>query len=147
MLLSIVVPLTSLAQSIVVSAGYEAVGEGTMSATIGQVSFMTMENDNGSFSQGVQQVFEIATESGIEITEIKLSAYPNPTSDVLKLLIDGDFGNVTYLLYNKISNKMAEGVANATETLIQMSTYKSGVYFLVVVADGKAVKRFKIIKK
>ncbi|MBR4115482.1 MAG: hypothetical protein IKK40_05675, partial [Bacteroidales bacterium] len=103
MLLSIVVPLTSLAQSIVVSAGYEAVGEGTMSATIGQVSFMTMENDNGSFSQGVQQVFEIATESGIEITEIKLSAYPNPTSDVLKLLIDGDFGNVTYLLYNKIS--------------------------------------------
>ena len=60
----------SFAQSAVSSAGYEATGDGTVSATIGQVAYLTATGDGGSIAQGVQQTFEITTETGIEITEI-----------------------------------------------------------------------------
>ena len=135
----------SFAQSTVSTAGYEATGGGTVSATIGQVGFMAVESENGSISQGVQQAFEITTETGIEITEIQLSAYPNPTSDVLNLKIDGDFGTVTYALYNNSSALVTKGTTNGSETQIQMGAYKPGVYFLEVKMDGKA-KKFKVVR-
>lgn len=136
----------SFAQSAVSTAGYEATGGGTVSATIGQVGFMAVEGENGSISQGVQQAYVISTETGIEFAEIQLSAYPNPTSNVLNLKIDGDFGTVTYALYNNSSALVAKGAASGSETQIQMGSYTPGVYFLEVKTDGKAAKRFKIIK-
>ena len=136
----------SFAQSTVSTAGYEATGGGTVSATIGQVAYLTATGDGGSIAQGVQQAFEITTETGIEITEIQLSAYPNPTSDVLNLKIDGDFGTVTYALYNNSSALVAKGTVSGSETQIQMGAFKPGVYFLDVKAEGKTVKRFKVVK-
>ena len=135
----------SFAQSAVSSAGYEATGDGTVSATIGQTAFMAVANENGSISQGVQQAYEITTETGIDVTEIQLTAFPNPTSDVLNLKIDGDFGTVTYALYNNSSALVTKGTANGSETQIQMGAYKPGVYFLEVKMDGKA-KKFKVVR-
>ena len=135
----------SFAQSAVSSAGYEATGDGTVSATIGQTAFMAVANENGSISQGVQQAYEITTETGIDVTEIQLTAFPNPTSDVLNLKIDGDFGTVTYALYNNSSALVTKGTANGSETQIQMGAYKPGVYFLEVKMEGKA-KKFKVVR-
>ena len=136
----------SLAQSAVATAGGEATGDGSVSFTVGQTVFTTVANENGSISQGVQQAYVITEETGIEITQIQLRAFPNPTSDVLNLKIDGDFGTVTYALYNNSSALVTKGTANGSETQIQMGAYKPGVYFLDVKAEGKTVKRFKIIK-
>ena len=138
--------LSSLAQSTISAAGYEANGEGSMSATIGQVFFLEI-NDNGRISHGVQQTFIIKEETGIENTEIQLSAYPNPTNSVLNLQINGgDFKNVTYTLFNNESKMLGKGVVNDFETQILMDGFKTGVYFLDVKLDGKSLKRFKIIK-
>ena len=136
----------SLAQSAVATAGGEATGDGSVSFTVGQTVFTTVANENGSISQGVQQAYVITEETGIEITQIQLRAFPNPTSDVLNLKIDGDFGTVTYALYNNSSALVTKGTANGSETQIQMGAFKPGLYFLDVKADGKTVKRFKIIK-
>ena len=86
-------------------------------------------------------------ETGIENTEIQLSAYPNPTNSVLNLQINGgDFKNVTYTLFNNESKMLGKGVVNDFETQILMDGFKTGVYFLDVKLDGKSLKRFKIIK-
>ena len=138
--------VASFGQSAISTAGFEASGDGTLSATIGQTAFMAVANENGSISQGVQQAYEITTETGIDVTEIQLSAYPNPTSDVLNLQINGEFGTVAYALYTNTSKRVAKGVVNGSETQIQMGAFKPGLYFLDVKADGKTVKRFKIIK-
>ena len=138
--------LSSFAQSTISSAGYEANGEGSMSATIGQVFFLEI-NDNGRISHGVQQTFIIMEETGIENTEIQLSAYPNPTNSVLNLQINGrDFQNVTYTLFNNESKMLGKGVVNDFETQILMDGFKTGVYFLDIKLDGISLKRFKIIK-
>ena len=138
--------LSSLAQSTISAAGYEANGEGSMSATIGQVFFLEI-NDNGRISHGVQQAYIILAETGIEIIDIQLLVYPNPTNNVLHLHIDGEkISNVTYTLFNNESKPITKGVANDSETQISMGKYNTGVYFLDVKSSGKSVKRFKIIK-
>ena len=141
-----VAAISGYAQSAVATAGGEATGDGSVSFTVGQTVFTTVANENGSISQGVQQAYEITTETGIDVTEIQLSAFPNPTSDVLNLTIDGDFGKVTYALFNNSSALLAKGTANGPKSQIQMDAYKPGLYFLDVKAEGQTVKRFKIIK-
>lgn len=137
----------SLAQSSVVSAGGEATGDGSVSFSVGQTAYMTAANENGSLSQGVQQAYVITEETGIEITQIQLRAFPNPTSDVLNLQINGgDFKNVSYALYSNTSKLIDKGTVNGSDTQISMGAYKAGVYFLEVKADGKAVKKFKVVK-
>ncbi len=137
----------SYAQSSVVSAGGEATGDGSVSFSVGQTAYTTATNENGSLSQGVQQAYVITEETGIEITQIQLRAFPNPTNDVLNLTIDGgDFKKMTYALYNNTSKLMTKGSINGSETQISMGAYKAGVYFLDVKAEGKSVKKFKIVK-
>ena len=138
--------VASFAQSSVVSAGGEATGDGSVSFSVGQTAYMTATNENGSLSQGVQQAYVITKETGIEITQIQLRAFPNPTSDVLNLQINGEFRTVAYALYTNTSKLVAKGVVNGSETQIQMGTFKPGVYFLEVKAEGKTVKRFKVVK-
>ena len=138
---------SSFAQSSVVCAGGEATGDGSVSFSVGQTAYMTAANENGSLSQGVQQAYVITEETGIEITQIQLRAFPNPTNDVLNLQINGgDFKNVSYALYNNTSKLVAKRTVNGSDTQISMGAYKAGVYFLEVKADGKAVKRFKVVK-
>ena len=137
----------SYAQSSVVSAGGEATGDGSVSFSVGQTAYTTATNENGSLSQGVQQAYVITEETGIEITQIQLRAFPNPTNDVLNLTIDGGgFKKMTYALYNNTSKLMTKGSINGSETQISMGAYKAGVYFLDVKAEGKSVKKFKIVK-
>ena len=139
--------IASFAQSSVVSAGGEATGDGSVSFSVGQTAYTTATNENGSLSQGVQQAYVITEETGIEITQIQLRAFPNPTNDVLNLTIDGgDFKKMTYALYNNTSKLMTKGSVNGSETQISMGAYKAGVYFLDVKAEGKSVKKFKIVK-
>ena len=138
--------VASFAQSAVATAGGDATGDGSVSFTVGQTVFTTVANENGSISQGVQQAYEITTETGIDVTEIQLTAFPNPTSNVLNLQINGEFRTVAYALYTNTSKRVAKGVVNGSETQIQMGAFKPGVYFLDVKAEGKTVKRFKVVK-
>ncbi len=80
--------LSSFAQSTISAAGYEANGDGSMSATIGQVFFLET-NDNGRISHGVQQAYLISAETGIDITDIQLLVHANPTNNLLHLHNDG----------------------------------------------------------
>lgn len=147
MTLAAMMSVASLAQSSVVSAGGEATGDGSVSFSVGQTAYMTAANENGSLSQGVQQAYVITEETGIEITQIQLRAFPNPTNDVLNLQINGgDFKKMTYALFNNTSKLMTKGSVNGSETQISMGAYKAGVYFLDVKAEGKSVKKFKIVK-
>ena len=92
------------AQIAVTAIGGEASGSGgTVSYSVGQVVYTTNTGTNGSVAQGVQQPYDIFILTGIELTDIdlKLSAYPNPTTNFLHLHIE-EYSNEnwTYLLYD-----------------------------------------------
>ena len=73
-------------------AGGDAVGSGgSVSYTIGQVFYNTQIGTNGSIVQGVQQPYEISVVSGVKEAEginLEITAYPNPTSDFLRLKVE-----------------------------------------------------------
>ncbi|MBP7102278.1 MAG: hypothetical protein KBA86_03430 [Bacteroidales bacterium] len=80
--------LTGLqAQENINATGGNASGSGgTVSYSVGQVMYNTHIGTNGSVAEGVQQPYEISVVIGIEEAKdinLLLSAFPNPTDDIL----------------------------------------------------------------
>ncbi len=144
--------LTGLqAQETTATSGGDASGSGgSVSCSIGQVFYITNTGSNGSVAQGVQQPFEISEASGIEeaagIT-LQCSAYPNPSTDYLNLVVENyKLENLTYQLYD-ISGKLLETKKiESSETTIAMCNFNPGIYFLKVTDNSKEIKTLKIIK-
>jgi len=73
----------------------------------------------------------------------KLSVYPNPAKDFIKLNVDNTYTMAEYKLYNNLGQIALEGKYNNE---INISNLKSGFYYLNV-SDGKITKSIKVIKE
>lgn len=154
-LLSIFFVLTGIvvfAQSDIVPAGGTATGEGgTVTFTIGQIAVQSQGEGSITFSEGVQQPYEIQTIGIDNYPDITLNAvvYPNPTA-----------GNVQ-LTMNNVQNVQLEGEVRAFDTNgkllfvkkiegettdIPMSDLAAGTYFVNVVSGKQVLKTFKVVK-
>jgi hypothetical protein len=149
--------LTGLqAQESVNTTGGEASGSGgSVSYTIGQVTYQTHTGTNGSVAEGVQQPYEISVITGIEEAKnINLSviAYPNPTTDLLTLevkdfnLSPEGFRDLHFQLYDMNGRLLQNQKISGSQTSIVMSNLVSATYFVKVIQDRREVKTFKIIK-
>ena len=144
--------LTGLqAQESVNATGGNALGSGgSVSYSVGQLTYQTHVGTNGSVAEGVQQQFEISI-----ITEIKeakginlsVSAYPNPTTDYLTLRIDEfEISNLSFQLYDMNGKLLQNEKITGNQTSIVMSNLLPATYFVKVIQGNKEVKTFKIIK-
>jgi hypothetical protein len=138
-------------ESIVVAGGSATGGGGTSSYSVGQVVYTSLPGTNAYIVQGVQQPYEITTLGNDEFTEINLvmTAYPNPTTDLLNLVItDNKWDNLSYNLFDingKIVSKNFKIITS--ETVVSMQQLNQGIYFLTIYNSNKTLKTFKIIKK
>lgn len=149
--------MTSLqAQEALPSSGGNASGSGgSASYTVGQAFYTTIEGENGSEAQGVQQPFEISVVTGVEENYgISLSAlaYPNPTDEYLTLEINNfDHSNMSFQLFDMQGKVLQSKRINGSHTTIAMSDLAHATYIVKVYAmsgnsSNKEVKTFKIIK-
>jgi hypothetical protein len=142
--------LTAKSQQVTTASGGNASGSGgTVAYSVGQIVYTSNTGTTGSVSQGVQQPYEISIVLGIDNHSISLevSAYPNPTTDYLKLNVGkAEFSTLNFQLHD-ISGKLIESrkITNTTET-IRMENLLSAIYFLKVTNNNNEVKTFKIIK-
>ncbi len=142
--------LTAQAQQAITATGGDASGSGgTVAYSVGQVVYTTNTGTTGSVAQGVQQPYEISIVLGIDNYSInlELSAYPNPTTDYLKLNVGkAELSTLNFQLHD-ISGKLIESkkITSTTET-IRMENLPSAPYFLKVTNNNQEVKTFKIIK-
>jgi hypothetical protein len=142
--------LTAQSQQATTATGGDAYGSGgAVAYSLGQIVYTMNTGTTGSIVQGVQQAYEISIMLGIDNHSInlELSAYPNPTTDYLKLnLGKAELSTLNYQL-NDISGKLIESkkITSAIET-IWMENLPSATYFLKVSNNNKEVKTFKIIK-
>lgn len=143
--------LTSLqAQESINATGGKASGNGGSSTySVGQVTYNTYSGTNGTVSEGVQHPFEISVITGVEITEIdlKMSVYPNPTTDYLTLKAElSKLEDISYYLFD-VSGKLLESkkIIN-DETRIEMHSYAHATYYVKIVSNNKEIKVFKVIK-
>lgn len=137
-------------QQAITTTGGNASGSGaTVAYTVGQIVYTTYINTNGTVSQGIQQPYEILVTMGIDnhSVNLKLAAYPNPTSGFLTLHVSNtQLSTLNFELYD-ISGKLIETrkITSPTET-INMDNLPVATYFLKVANNNKEIKTFKIMK-
>jgi hypothetical protein len=148
------------AQQTVASSGKEASGAGgSVSYTVGQISYTTISGTGGSVAQGVQQPYEISVITGLEEAKnitLEWSAYPNPTSNFLTLSLRGvgnpvlKVDNLSYRLYDMYGKLLEEKKIEDKETSIQMGSFMAATYILKIIqtnsVSSRELKTFKIIK-
>jgi len=129
---------------------------GSVSYTVGQIIYTTNTETTGSVSGGIQQPYEISTESGSELAvgiSLQCSVYPIPVDNILTLLvhyfIDED---ITCRLYDSNSQLLLTQKVEKKETLIILTNLPSTTYYLIVEqkkqkSSPHVLKTFKIIKK
>tara|TARA_B110000971_G_scaffold188255_1_gene197904 strand:+ start:373 stop:849 length:477 start_codon:yes stop_codon:yes gene_type:complete len=145
------VPFFIISQEIISSTNGDSSGSGGSSSyTIGQVFFNTIESDNGSLVQGVQQPFEFQTLSTPALLTVQLTAvtYPNPTTDfVLLKILDTALENLQYTLFDLNGKTIVSKKINSFSTKITMKNFAIGMYLLKLTKNNQPLKTFKIIKK
>jgi hypothetical protein len=145
------VPFFIISQEIISSTNGDSSGSGGSSSyTIGQVFFNTIESDNGSLVQGVQQPFEFQTLSTPALLTVQLTAvtYPNPTTDfVLLKILDTALENLQYTLFDLNGKTIDSKKINSFSTKITMKNFGIGMYLLKLTKNNQPLKTFKIIKK
>jgi hypothetical protein len=139
-----------MAQEAVLVSGQNALGSnGSVSYSVGQITYSTQTGTTGTVAQGVQQPFEISTLSGAEFTaiELKVLAYPNPTKSVLTIAIGNDsFDGMQCELFDVAGKSLMVQPISASETILALDNLPSATYILKIWSNYKALKTFKIIK-
>ena len=142
------------AQSSVVPTGGTASGNGgTLTYTVGQIAAQNNSDGTTSISEGVQQPYEIQTIGIDNYPGITLNAilYPNPTQGNLQLvmsqeqleMVNGQWlmkvfdANGKYLLSKQIDGET---------TLLDLSPYATGTYYINVCSGKDVMKTFKVVK-
>lgn len=138
------------AQEAIVSTGGVATGSGGSSSySLGQVFYTSQTGTYGSVVQGVQQMYEITTTVGVELAaiDLKLMAYPNPTSNYLTLNAEAYHSKkLTYHLINAEGKVLDSKNIETFQTSLDMQKLPSGTYHLQILDDGALIKNFRIIK-
>jgi hypothetical protein len=140
-----------LSQEAIPASGGMATGTGgTVSYTVGQVAYTTVISSSGTVTQGVQQPYEIHVVTELEEARgisLEFSVYPNPTSDMLKLMVvNYAANNLTYELYDIQGNLLRKMIITGDETIIEVGNLAPAAYFLKITDDQTELKTFKIIK-
>lgn len=139
------------AQEAIPAAGGDASGSnGTLSYSVGQVVYTTGSGSTGSMNQGVQQPYDISTNSIVEESDdMTLSVFPNPTEDVLTLSVENtDFSEYNYELYNNQGQLIQLKSIDANQVNIPMQDLNAATYILIlkIKSTDEVVKSFRIIK-
>ena len=139
------------AQQSVNGAGGNAAGSGgSLSYSVGQMFYTSSSGESGSVAQGVQQPFESSV-LGVEdsaMLDITIVAYPNPTADLLTLLIkDFDLSDLSFQLFDMQGKMIRKKIIKTNSTQISMNSLPVATYFVTINQGSKHLKTFKIDKK
>ena len=142
--------LLVLSQQSVLSGGGNSSGSGgSVSFTIGQVTWNMFSGTSGSVVQGVQQPYEISVLNSIDVEDVVLNylVFPNPTTGSVTLSINNDeYSNYRYLLYSIAGIILQQDNIRAVSTEIQLEDYPPSSYLLMILKEENKIKLFKIVK-
>ena len=144
-----ILPSFYFAQNHVTSSGSSSSNSnGSISVSVGQVSYVSNQNNHGSISGGNQQAFEIYSVSIDKLQEFKLEVFPNPTSDFLILKHDPQSNEkLSYQLTDAQGKIICQANFETSESKINVKDFASGTYLLQVINLNQGSNSYKIIKK
>ena len=143
--------VSSFAQQAILPADCDASGAGgSVSWSVGQVSYNTWPAGTGIATEGVQQPYEIYIMIGIEevVSDPGCIIFPNPTTGNVSLrFFQNNFKDFNYSLYDLNGKSLRKGTIDEASVIISMEDLLPDTYFLVLSEKDQAVKTYKIIKQ
>ncbi|GAA4756957.1 MULTISPECIES: T9SS type A sorting domain-containing protein [Flavobacterium] len=136
-------------ESVLSSGGNSSGANGSVSYSVGQLFYKTVNGGNANLSPGAEQPFEIQTVLGLDNFNIslELSVYPNPTTDKIYLKVkESSFESLQYRLFDMNGRLLESNKIYDSLTIVQMDNYPEAIYLFKVIDKEKEVKTFKIIK-
>jgi hypothetical protein len=136
------------AQQVIATSGGQS-PSGTITYTLGELVIDTYNGTDKKLTQGFQQSRLIIT----AISEIKglsydVKAFPNPTTDFIKIKLEKNIPeSVDFLLMDINGKVLAEGKIEKGETDISFESLGVGTYFVKIVQDKAEVKTIKVVKQ
>lgn len=126
-------------------------GGGQISYTVGQVFYHTLADNSGTVSQGVQHPHEmiiVGVSAGF-LSNLSISAYPNPTTDnvILKIETDPVHGCsfIHYQIFDMNGKLITGNNISDPETLIRLDGLLPASYILRIMKSSIHISTFKII--
>ena len=148
-LFGIIFNFVNAQESVLPSGGNASGNNGSLSYSVGQIVYTSIETTSGIVTQGVQHPFEILTLSGEDITNIGLhfSVYPNPTTSFVTLeILEIELTQLSFTLLDLQGKLLFERKVAQPSTSIDLESYESGIYILNILDQNNLLKSFKIIK-
>lgn len=145
----------SSAQSGTVTTGgqFNSVG-GSVSFSIGQLDYVTLNNSTIVITQGLQQPFELflekLTSRNNKDSSERISAFifPNPTNEYLVISIEES--NTKEIMYSLVDASgrtlLSRTKINDNTTNINMQDYPDGTYYLLLINRDDLINQFIINK-
>ncbi|MFI1770852.1 T9SS type A sorting domain-containing protein [Thalassobellus citreus] len=140
---------TMQAQDALIASGSNISGSGgSVSYSVGQIVQETNIGTNGSAIQGIQFYFDATSLAVVDIeTNLNISTYPNPTSSILNITIDGkQDGKLSYSLFNLLGALITSGDIKNNTVQINIEDLPMATYLLKLSNSNNNIKTFKIIK-
>ncbi len=123
---------------------------GSVSYSVGQITYQTNTGTNGSVIEGVQQPYKISVVTDIEEAKninLSIAAYPNPTTNYLTLEVKNfELSNLNFQLLDIRGKLLQKKKITDSQTKIIMNNLVPATYFVKIIQKNKEVKTFKIIK-
>lgn len=135
-------------ETLTFAGGTTTNSSGSISYSMGQNTYTTISNSNGSINQGVQQPFtDNTTLNNKEIILKKdLKVYPNPTYGQVTLTVESDLDHMRYEIFSVNGIKIKEALITDIDTKINVDDLPSTLYFLKVLKNNQPIQIFKIVK-
>jgi hypothetical protein len=137
-------------QEVVATAGSTLSNiNGSISFTIGESVANTLINGDKTVTQGFHQTsISVSAMSELINPGFSISAFPNPTVDILTLSIGKeDITDLQYLLIDIYGKILSQKHLESNETAISVKEFTKGIYILKIQEGQKELKTFKIIKQ
>jgi hypothetical protein len=150
--LCLVLTLTISLQAQVASTtcGGEGTGDGgSLSYTVGLVSYSSGSANNESITEGIQQPWEVYTVTGINTNEINLNilTYPNPVNSVLQLMVEEEkYEGLIFQLFDLDGKLLKYDKIVNSQTQIDLDGLPASTYLIKIIQNNNPIKTFKIIK-
>ena len=135
-----------MSQEVISSQGESYLNNGIeLDFTLGEPVVESMTNQTIEIYQGFHQpsirILDVTDYS----SPIKISAFPNPTQELVHIKLDCA-ENLTYLIYDEQGKLLQEKTNHAIETTLNLETFNSGIYNLIIQQQGEVISTIKIFK-
>ncbi len=140
---------SATAQKIISANGGTATAPGTeVSWTIGEPITATVSDGTTTLTQGFHQTkLTVTAVNEIQVPDVKIKVYPNPTSDFVMMHLNKTVEKTTYLLFDITGKLIQQKNMESTDTKIDLNGVANGSYILKLKGGQRPLQTFKIIKR